>query len=44
MNFSLGHANLETTMKYYIGTIKIAEAKKFMKDEYFDFVPKANIC
>jgi integrase/recombinase XerD len=40
VSFLLGHANLETTMKYYIGTIKIAEAKQFMKDEYFDFVPK----
>jgi len=40
VSFLLGHANLETTMKYYIGTIKIAEAKKFMKDEYFDFIPK----
>jgi site-specific recombinase XerD len=41
VSFLLGHANLETTMKYYIGTIKIAEARKFMKDEYFDFIPKA---
>jgi integrase/recombinase XerD len=40
VSFLLGHANLETTMKYYIGTIKIAEARKFMKDEYFDFIPK----
>lgn len=30
-------------MKYYIGTIKIAEAKQFMKDEYFDFIPKAKV-
>ena len=41
VSFLLGHANLETTMKYYIGTIEIAEAKQFMKDEYFDFIPKA---
>ena len=41
VSFLLGHANLETTMKYYIGTIKIAEAKQFMKDEYFDFIPKS---
>ena len=40
VSFLLGHANLETTMKYYIGTIKIAEARKFMKDKYFDFIPK----
>ncbi len=40
VSFLLGHANLETTMKYYIGTIKIAEAKQFMKDEYFNFIPK----
>ena len=43
VSFLLGHANLETTMKYYIGTIKIAEAKKFMKDEYFDFIPKSKL-
>jgi len=43
VSFLLGHANLETTMKYYIGTIKIAEAKQFMKDEYFDFIPKPAI-
>lgn len=43
VSFLLGHANLETTMKYYIGTIKIAEAKQFMKDDYFDFIPKSGL-
>lgn len=41
VSFLLGHANLETTMKYYIGTIKKAEAKQYVQDRHFDFIPSA---
>lgn len=41
ISFLLGHANLETTMKYYIGTIEKVESKKNVQDKHFDFIPEA---
>lgn len=38
VQFFLGHSNLETTMKYYIGAVENTQARKFVKDEYFDFM------
>lgn len=39
VSFLLGHERLETTIKYYIGIIENAEAKK-IEDRYFDFIPE----
>lgn len=39
VQFFLGHSNLETTMKYYIGAVEKSQARQFIKDEYFDFMP-----
>lgn len=36
----LGHSNLETTMKYYIGAMEKNQAKPFFNEKYFDFMPK----
>jgi len=37
----LGHSRLDTTVKYYIGTIEDKQIKEdiIMKDEYFNFIP-----
>lgn len=43
IQYLLGHSNLETTMKYYIGAVEKEMAKSFIKDEYFDFIPKAEL-
>lgn len=43
VQFMLGHANLETTMKYYIGAIKKEEMKEFRQDKYFGFMPTIDI-
>lgn len=43
IQYLLGHSNLETTIRYYIGSIEKSEAKEFMQDKYFDFIPKAAI-
>jgi len=40
VSYLLGHENLETTIKYYIGTIKKAEVKSLIKDSHFDFIPE----
>jgi integrase/recombinase XerD len=40
VQFMLGHTNLETTMKYYIGNIEQAKAKEYMQDKYFEFMPQ----
>lgn len=40
----LGHSDLETTTKYYLGAAKKDRLKKLvLKDEYFDFIPKSKI-
>ena len=41
VSYLLGHANLETTIKYYIGAIKKAEAKAQVLDKHFDFMPRS---
>lgn len=38
VQYMLGHSNLETTMKYYIGNIEQAKAREYMQDKYFDFI------
>ena len=39
----LGHSRLDTTVKYYIGTIEDKQIKEdiIVKDEYFNFIPKS---
>lgn len=41
VQYFLGHSNLETTMKYYIGAVEKNQARQFMNDKYFDFIPSA---
>lgn len=41
VSFLLGHEDLQTTMKYYIGTVNKAEVKKSVLDRHFDFIPKS---
>lgn len=41
VQYFLGHSNLETTMKYYIGAVEKDRAREFMKDEYFSFIPQS---
>ena len=36
----LGHARLETTIRYYIGATEKSMAKKVMQDEQYSFIPK----
>ena len=36
----LGHTRLETTIRYYIGAAEKKMAKKFMRDDYYQFIPK----
>lgn len=38
VQFFLGHSNLETTMKYYIGAVEKSQARQYIKDEYFNFI------
>ncbi len=40
VQYFLGHSNLETTMKYYIGAVEKDRARQFVNDKYFDFMPK----
>lgn len=35
----LGHSNLETTIKYYIGGLRMYEIKKSLRPAHFSFVP-----
>jgi len=37
----LGHAHLDTTVRYYVGAAEEAEVDKIMKDEYYDFIPQS---
>ena len=37
----LGHANLETTIKYYIGAVEAQQARKVINDQHFAFIPQA---
>lgn len=37
----LGHAHLDTTVRYYVGAAEEAEVDKIMKDEFYDFIPKS---
>ena len=37
----LGHSNLETTVRYYVGVAEEAEIDKIMNDDYYDFIPKS---
>ena len=39
----LGHARLETTVKFYIGAVDKAAIKKVMQDSYYDFIPDSAI-
>jgi len=41
VSYFLGHENLETTIKYYIGATKKDEAKRFITDSHFDFMPES---
>lgn len=41
VSFLLGHEDIQTTIKYYIGTVNKAEIKKSVLDRHFDFIPKA---
>jgi integrase/recombinase XerD len=36
----LGHTNLETTVKYYVGAAEKKEIEKIMRDEYYNFIPE----
>ncbi len=38
VQYLLGHSNLETTMKYYIGSVEKSQARQYIKDEYFEFI------
>lgn len=40
VQYLLGHSNLETTMKYYIGSVEKSQARQYIKDEYFEFIEK----
>lgn len=42
VSFLLGHERVETTLKYYIGIIDKAEARK-IEDKFFNFIPQASI-
>ncbi len=39
----LGHSNLETTIKYYIGPVEQRQARKVIKDQHFNFIPQAKL-
>lgn len=41
VSFLLGHEDLQTTMKYYIGTVNKVEVKKSVLDRHFDFIPQS---
>jgi|GEM_PF-1543364 len=39
----LGHARLETTIRYYIGAVEKSRAKEFMNDDYYRFIPESQL-
>jgi site-specific recombinase XerD len=41
VSFLLGHKDLQTTMKYYIGVLNKAEIKERITDKHFDFIPES---
>ena len=41
VQFLLGHSTPMTTLKYYVGAVEKENARKVMRDEYFDFIPSA---
>lgn len=43
VSYLLGHENLETTIKYYIGATKKDEARRFITDKHFDFMPESEL-
>ncbi len=43
VQYFLGHSNLETTMKYYIGALNKDQARQFMTDGFFKFIPGSEV-
>lgn len=43
VSFLLGHEDLQTTIKYYIGTVNREEVKKRVLDSHFDFIPESEL-
>jgi len=41
IQFLLGHADINTTLKYYIGSIEKQTAKRIIQDKHFDFIPES---
>ena len=39
----LGHSRLETTIRYYIGAVEKSLAKEVMRDDYYRFIPEAQL-
>lgn len=37
----LGHARLETTVRYYVGASEKRRIKQIMQDKYYDFIPES---
>lgn len=43
VQFLLGHSSPMTTLKYYVGAVEKENAKRIVRDEHFNFIPKASI-
>jgi integrase/recombinase XerD len=43
IQFILGHSNLDTTVKYYLGSIEKQRAREILQDDFFNPIPQAII-
>lgn len=43
VQFLLGHSTPMTTLKYYVGAVEKENAKKVVRDEHFNFIPKSTM-